>query len=98
MPATPKARVRRARQQEPDAPAEPQLDLGQINQLIQIRNKPGWALCFAIIDEIKPDGIMVYVRVPRFDGKPANKALIFLKRDEFELLNIFIIPETQLAF
>jgi len=56
--------------------------------IVQIHPSHKWGGCFAIIDEVKDWGYLVFVSIPKNDGDPPGLAFILLQHDEFELVGV----------
>lgn len=50
--------------------------------IVQIGPDHKWAFCLAVVDEVKPCGVQVYIRIP--DNDAPGDAYIRLSRDDFE--------------
>ena len=56
--------------------------------VIQIELDHKWQACLAVVDEVRPWGVLAYVLIPENDGRVPGAAFIRLKTGEFISLGV----------
>ena len=70
--------------------SNPNVEVGDVIQIIETFSREGWVGCFATVTEVKPWGVQAFVAFPR-EQRKQSQAFIRLKWEHFEKVGTAVL-------